>query len=235
MFKRYITVSASVALLQGLVLCPLSEAQMNLVTERPDRLFAFDSEAAAKGLEDVKRLRPDSSKSQQKIDEDDAYAKALGFDSAQQAGSAQLGGSLYIYMSRLEWFKNAPIDFRELLRGTSSYIYTLKFNGEAKSSITVAKDRQTERWHPVEWGSRKLIRLLERQRIRHPGISFVVLVSPQNPWGLRFVGEERAGQFFLTPLADINEIGLREGLEVPAAILTDKLRGLADQQPKPRR
>lgn len=237
MFRTFMNLAGIVALV-GLALCPMANAQVDPfahktrgpVKERPDRLFPYSFDAATRGLGDVKRLVPSPDKSQRTNDEYEEYAIALGFDSAQQAGGAQLGGSLSIYVSRLDSFKDAsPGMFENLLTVTGRVMYTLHVNGTPKSSVTVARDPQTSQWRAVEWGSRKLITMIERERIRHPGISFLLLISPQNPWGLRFVGEERSGQFFLTPLTDIKEIDLKGGEEVSTVKLVPKLRALASQ------
>ena len=185
MGKGSLAITAFVSFLGALLFFPLAHA------ERPDRLFDLPEQAAAKGLEDVTRLAPDSSKTQKRKEEEEEYAKALGFDSAQEAGNAKRGGSLYIYTARLDQFKNFSGGLRALLRDTSSYIVTLQINGSPKSSVTVAIDPQTNKWHAVEWGNRHLIKLLEQQRQLHSGITFYLVISPANPWGLRFVGEQR--------------------------------------------
>lgn len=236
MVKIYLTATVFILLLvAALAFSSVAGAQVNPFTgktrrpvqERPDRLFASSFEAAQKGRDDVLRLIPGKS-------DDEAYAIALGFDSAHQASRAQLGRSLSIYASRLDWFKNAfPGDLEKLMIVTGHRIYTLHVDGEPKSSVTVAFDPLSNKWRAVEWGSRKLIRVFERERIRHPGISFVLLISPANPWGLRFVGEERAGQFFLTPITNIDEIDLKAGEVVPAGTFVTKIRALAVQLPKP--
>ena len=60
---------------------------------RQDVLFATPIEAARKGLAYVRRLEPTSNKSPKETAENDEYAKALGFASAQEASRATLGGS----------------------------------------------------------------------------------------------------------------------------------------------
>ena len=236
MVKIYLTATVFIPLLvAALAFSSVASGQVDQFTSKPrrpvqersERLFALSYEAAEKGRDDVVKLKPAKN-------DDEAYARALGFDSVQQASRAQLGGSLSIYASRLDWFKNAfPGDMDKLMIVTGQRIYTLHVNGEPKSSVTVAFDPLSNKWRAVEWGSRKLIRLFERERRRHPSISFVLLITPENPRGLRFVGEERAGRFFLTPLTNIDEIDLKAGEEVTADTFVTKIRALAVQLPKP--
>jgi|SRR5688572_22480651 hypothetical protein len=234
MIQNSLIVIVAVQLITELFFSPAVSGQVDpfpskprpSIREHPARLLTSSYEAAKKGWEDVVRLRSGNK-------DDEAFARDLGFDSAEQAQQAQLGGSLSIYISNLAWFKDAfGSDFTKLVKVTGRRMFTLHFNGQPKSSVTVAFDPGTQKWHPVEWGSRKLIRRFEKQRTLHPGITFVLSISPENPWRLWFVGEERAGMFFLIPLANIDAIDLREGQEVDAITFVNKIKTLAAQLPK---
>jgi len=214
---------------------------------RQDVLFATPIEAARKGLAYVRRLEPTSNKSPKETAENDEYAKALGFASAQEASRATLGVPLQIQMSKLLSLKQftRKSDAQSFIIDTGSTIYPLLVEGKVKSSLTVTKDRKTKRWHTTEWGSPKLIGLIERARGMRPQSSLVVLISPQNPLGLRFIGERQTGKLLLTPIANIPRISLEAGEQRPAREIflrlvpvaneykDDQLEGLKDHSPKP--
>lgn len=250
-------------LIAGLTVSPLAFAGIHLQLEHHSsstprlnetvlvQLDTFSSspdEAAGKGLGDVRRLEPKpTNKSEKMKAEDDEYAKALGFTSAQEAGRATLGLPFTVFMSRLSSLKHfsSGSDFEDFIVNTRSLIYPLLVDGKPMSSLTVTMNRNSHRWRTIEWGSPKLIKLLERARGMQPQSSLVVLISPQNPLGLRFIGERKAGELLLTPIADIPRLGLRAGISRPASEIFRSLvpvankykdaqmEGLKGQSPKP--
>jgi hypothetical protein len=185
--------------------------ELDIFSSSPD-------EVARKGLEDVRRLEPKPTKSEKVKTEDDEYAKALGFTSAQEAGRATLGLPFTVFMSRLSSLKHFSFgsDLEGFMVNTHNLIYPLLVDGKPKSSLTVTMDRKSHRWRTTEWGSPKLTELLEGARGMQPRSSLVVLISPQNPLGLRFIGERKAGELLLTPIADIPKLGLTAKQQRPA-------------------
>lgn len=240
-------VAKDLLLIAGLTVSPLACADMHLPREHHSStnprlnetvLFQLDTfsssqdEAARKGLADVRRLGSNSTNKSEKVKaEDDEYAKALGFSSALEAGRATLGRPFPIYMSRLLWLKNfsSGRDLIDFMINTRSLIYPLLVDGNPKSSLTVTEDRKSHRWLTTEWGSPKLIDLLERARGMRPQSSLVVLISPQNPLGLRFIGERKEGELLLTPIADIPKLGLTAGQQRPARDIFLSLVPVANQ------
>ena len=220
-------------LIAGLTVSPLAGADMHLPRDHHSsstprlnetvlvQLDTFSSsldEAASKGLADVRRLGSALGNSEKTKAEDNEYAKALGFTSAQEVGRATLGRPFQIYMSSLYRIKqfSSGSDLAGFMINTRSLIYPLLVDGKPKSSLTVIMDRNSHRWRTTEWGSPKLIDLLERARGMRPQSSLVVLISPQNPLGLRFIGERKEGELLLTPIADIPKLGLTAGQQRPA-------------------
>jgi hypothetical protein len=237
-------------------LSPLADAAIGSLSEhrasttprlKESVLFATPIEAARQGLADVHRLEPSSKKSAEENAKNDEYTKALGFASAQEASRATLGVPLQIQMSRLLSLKQftEKSDPQSFIIDTGSMIYPLLVEGKVKSSLTVTKDRKTMSWRTTEWGSPKLIGLIERARGKSPQSSLVVLISPQNPLGLRFIGERAAGELLLTPIADIPKLKLTAGEQRPARSIflslvpvankytEAQLEGLKGQPPKP--
>lgn len=204
-------------LLAGLTVSPLAGADMHLQLEhyssstprlnqtvlvQLDTFSSSPDEAARKGLADVRK------------DENNEYAKALGFSSAKESGRATLGLPFKIYMSSLYKIKkqfSTGSDVEGSMINTRSLIYPLLVDGKPKSSLTVTMDRNSHRWRTTKWGSPKLIVLLERARGMRPQSNLVVLISPQNPLGLRFIGDRTMGELMLTPIADIPRLGLTAG------------------------
>jgi len=190
------------------------------------------TEAAKVGLRDVLQLAPSVSKSAQTKLEDDIYARALGFASAQEAGRAQLGRPFSIYMLNLRSLKDYAEksraedlpDFSESFR---QMIYPLLVDDKVKSSLTVAEDHKTKQWETTSWGSPKLIQLMEESRQPKSNIAF--FISPQNPYGLRFIGENRDGKLFLSPMADIPKLNLKAGQQMSAHNLFILLKPLAKE------
>jgi len=185
-------------------------------------------EAAELGLRNVHQLRPGSSA-------DDAYARALGFASVQEAGRAQLGSPLSIHMINLFLWKDytetdRPEDLTDFNKGLRQFIYPLQIDGSVKSSLTVAEDRKTKRWQTIAWGSPKLILLLEKNR--RPESNMVLLISPQNPLGLRFIGEKKEGELLLAPIADIPRLNLKTGQQISAHKLFILLKQEANKYPQ---
>lgn len=221
-------------LIAGLTVSPLAVAGMHLQLEyhssstsrlnetvlvQLDTFFSSPDEAAGKGLADMRRLEPKPTNKSEKVKaEDDEYAKALGFTSAQEAGRATLGLPFAVFMSRLSSLKHfsSGSDFEDFMVNTRSLIYPLLVDGKPKSSLTVTMNRNSHRWRTTEWGSPKLIKLLEQARSMQPQSSLVVLISPQNPLGLRFIGDRAGGELLLTPIADIPRLGLTAGQQRPA-------------------
>lgn len=193
---------------------------------QPDQLiisFPTKEAAAMNGLEDVHSLRAATAQ------DADLYAKALGFTSAEEAHRAQLGIPLPIHIARLAWLKifSSQSEPQNFIVATDSLIYPLLIDGKVKSSLTVTKDRETNRWRTTEWGSPKLITLLER--LRRPQSSILLLISPQNPLGLRFLGETVAGELLLVPITNIPKLKLEAGQQQSARQIFVKLRHVANQ------
>lgn len=216
--------------------------QNDAVLERPytaqiasdDHTKSFPSspdEAAELGLRNVHQLRPGSSA-------DAAYARALGFASVEEAGRAELGSPLSIHMINLFLLKDytekdRPDGLMDFTKDLRQLIYPLQIDGSVKSSLTVAEDRKTKRWQTIAWGSPKLILLLEKRK--RPESNMVLLISPQNPLGLRFIGEQKEGELLLAPIADIPRLNLKTGQQISAHKLFMLLKQESNkylQQPK---
>jgi hypothetical protein len=224
MSNGLLTIGTFVALITALTLSPPAGAQ----TDPGDISFPTHKEAASNGLGDVRRLEPNPTKSKKALAEDDEYAKALGFASAQEAGRATLGVPLPILMSRLYWLKQYTPggDPQSFIKDTGSRIYPLRVSGKVKSSLTATKSRKTNRWRTTRWGSPKLIGLLERRR--GPQSNMVLFISPQNPLGLRFLGENQ-GLLLLTPIEDIPRLGLTAGQQLSVNELFLRLLPVANE------
>jgi hypothetical protein len=57
----------------------------------------------------------------------------------------------------------------------------------------------------------------------------VLLISPQNPLGLRFLGERKEGQLLLTPIADIPGLRLTAGQQISVREIFSRLVPTANE------
>lgn len=234
---------ATILLLAGLPVPPLAGSEMHLQNEyhsssplrwndavlvRLDSYSSTQDEAARVGLEEVRELRPSAMKSASANAASEEYAKALGFSSAEEAGRADLGNPFYLYLTSLFLIKRIGVsDPSSLLISSHAMIYPLLVDQNVKSSLTVTKDPKSQQWRTTEWGSPQLIRRLEKQRSKNPELNFVVLISPQNPLGLRFVSAEPSN--VLIPIADIPSLNLKEGIPSSAIQIFSALRTIANK------
>ena len=74
-----------------------------------------------------------------------------------------------------------------------------------------------------------LIRLVEQIRSSRPQTSLILLISPANPMGLRFLGERKEGEFLLTPIGDIPKLKLQAGEQRSAREIFLSLKSVANE------
>lgn len=170
------------------------------------RVYSRPEQAAQAALDEFRKLSP------AKNDADDEFAKDLGFASAKEAASAQLGSPLRIWqvpVGRLKDFQSNT-DPNRILEDSHSVIFPLLVNGEVRSSLTVSEDKRG--WRVAAKGSPKTIRKIQRQKPSES--NFLVMVIPLRS---QFIGDRKAGEIMLTPIEEAPHMSdLKVGRERPA-------------------
>lgn len=144
----------------------------------------------------------------------------IGFDSLKQAGEAELGEPLGVFMVRLDELKAYSLgnDPRTLVKPLEQVLYPVTVKTAVKSSIVVSKVEG--RWQATEFGSATLARVFVRHRAVSaestkvdPSAFSVVRIPALN---LQFLGYTMNDELMLVPLLDDPLYGFRAGVALPA-------------------
>jgi hypothetical protein len=190
------------------------------------RLFLNPPEAAQAELDILRNL------GHTPADSDSIQAGILlGFGSVDEMAAAQLGSPFRICSAPLELLEQYQTgnDPNELLVDSGRMLFPILVNGRARSSLTVEKSEgKIKSWRVTQRGSPRFMRLIQN--------AFPTLISPihtQDPmsstflvWimGLRFLGDRKNGQLFLTPIEEIDRpLKLKVGEQQAAPAFFDTL------------
>jgi hypothetical protein len=157
----------------------------------------------------------------------DKNAPGLGFSSAWEGSSSQLGMPIRHYFVRLDSLKNySGKDPKALLENYSTVTYPLMSGGEAKSGVgLVLKNSQ---WQVVSLGESSMVKRwhgLRRQHSQSYGVDesefFTVRVSALNVELMGYYNGQ--SQMILIPEVDDKRWGIKQGEAQPADQLFLKL------------
>ena len=214
-------------------------SQVSACAEAPKEHPLTPNDAAQSAVDALHNLEPASPKSP--LDaigfikslfndpEDEEFAKELGFDSAQELADAKLGLPLRICSVDLDGLLNfQPTDDpNKLLVDTKRLIFPIFVKEQARLSITVMESEKNGKgWQVVQRGSPKVIQKIQQQ---NPSSSSFLLMVP--PFGVRFLGNRKAGQLMLTAIDESGYLNrylkekekLKPGDELPARELFARL------------
>ena len=151
----------------------------------------------------------------------DQEAKLLGFDSADEVKSAELGPPLPVFRVGLKQLGDfMPSDDPEKLLSNANFvIYPIMVGSKVRSSLTVTQSPKDKVWKTTKWGSGPLLRLL--WKYRSSPSNFVVWIPALN---LYFLGDRSAGRLTLIPIEDVPKQRFMAGQEQPAEKVFSNLR-----------
>lgn len=195
--------------------------------ENTMRRFSSPLDAVQYLRDDLRTLGESSGES-----DSEEYAKALGFASAQEAATADLGSSVHIYrvdVLLLEDFKSGS-DPNFLLIDMHNMLFPLVVKGQPRTTIYLSERGQREdqknAWHITRKGPTSLAEKVYQYRTASS--EFLVEIA-EAPLEMRFLGHQK---LMLTPLADNPELGFKEGVEMSAETVFEQLAPLAKEAKK---
>ena len=153
--------------------------------------------------------------------------RRLGFESVEEAGKAELGTPMRIFMIRLDRLKEyAPAaNPAELLVDTNQLRYPVTVDGQVRTSVVMHLIEG--KWQVAKFGRPALTRGLTETVRRHaaPGgtsqePSFEVNIPALN---LYFTGQQAGGRLLLTPVVDDDRFGFKQGETLEAQQVFAKL------------
>ena len=208
---RYVISGFAVLLLILIVVMAQQSNKSPLPSNPNDQVSTTDragdpKAAATEGLQTLRALV------------DDQNFRDLGFESRDEAATATLGEPIRVYLVRLDQLRDFQPegDASKLLTDTSEIIFPVLSNGQARSSITLA--RTDGKWTSAAFGGASVIKQIAKVRsgLTPPqgGAAAFVKVPALNVY---FVSQVGAGaELMLTPLTDQPDYRLKEGGTVSA-------------------
>ncbi len=164
----------------------------------------------------------------------DENYRVLGFRTAAEAKSSELGDPIAIYIVPLEKLRNysALADPRELLTGGDRLTYPVLTRNAVRSSLTMAKVNGA--WIYAKAGSPKFARRFFTLRSRDEVVSRVAAdeyIEVSIPaLNLIFLGRESGASLTLIPSEDYQGFGMRTGSSYPANMVFARLAAVARTQ-----
>jgi hypothetical protein len=143
--------------------------------------------------------------------------KDMGFASVDEVKEAGLGQPISVYLVRLDELREfkAGADPAALLRSLGKVIYPVTVRQQVRSAVTL--ERKDNQWRATEFGSPKLIALLDKMRGASAASSstnlFVVHVAALSTY---FLGYRSGTKVMLIPLVDNPEAHLTAGRTITA-------------------
>jgi hypothetical protein len=130
----------------------------------------------------------------------------------------QLGSSLVDYTIDLNALQTWDgKDVKALLRPTGQLVYSIKSDGNTKTSVTVAK--LNDQWAPISFGNQQEAEARERvsRRLARTGKAKAQPVQIRIPsLHATFLGQQINGKWQLIPIENQDALGLRAGAIEPA-------------------
>ena len=164
--------------------------------------------AANLGLELLHQLR----------EEDEQYARFLGFTSIEEARQTSLGIPLRIFSGTSEQLLNFQDDSvpDTFFLDTNTITYPLLVNGHTVSSLSVVSYRD-KTWRLARIGSAKF--MVSVQRNRTSKLNFIIIISDL---GLHFLTDRTSGKVALVPVSDAAHLKIKEGVQLSVRELANR-------------
>jgi hypothetical protein len=152
-------------------------------------------------------------------EEDEQFARSLGFASVQEARQASRGTPLQVFSvssKHLVNFQDISVP-DTLFFNTNTLTYPLEVHGHALSSLSVVYYRN-QTWRLTRIGSATFIASVERNRT--PTLNFIIMISDL---GLRFLADRTSGEIDLVPVSDAPHLKVKQGVPISVHELASRL------------